>query len=156
MVTELERFWAKVNLDGPIGLLGTPCWVWTEGTYGSGEYGRFYLQGGTRSISAHKYSYLLVSELPEGLVLDHLCRNTLCVNPEHLEAVTQQENVLRGIGITAMEALQTHCKWGHSLEDAFVKDGQRSCRQCRKNNNSKKTRPPAMRSGKMRLRGRQL
>ena len=75
----------------------------------------------------------MVGEIPGGLVLDHLCRNVLCVNPSHLEPVTNRENILRGVGITAQNAQKTQCKWGHpfSGENLFVRpDGERMCRAC--------------------------
>lgn len=66
-----------------------------------------------------------------GLVIDHLCRNKRCVNPEHLEAVTQRTNVLRGVGHAAQRARQTHCKRGHefTFENTLIRQGR--CRQCR-------------------------
>lgn len=73
------------------------CWNFT-GTVTPNGYGNVY--GGHRGaspIKAHRYFYEhMVGEIPDGMVIDHLCRNTLCVNPEHLEPVTQSENVLRG------------------------------------------------------------
>lgn len=68
----------------------TPCWLWA-GTVKSHGYG----QAG-RSARAHRYVYeQLVGPIPDGMVLDHLCCRKTCVNPEHLEAVSQRENVLR-------------------------------------------------------------
>ena len=65
--------------------------------------------------------------------LDHLCRNTRCVNPEHLEAVTQRENILRGIGFAARQARQENCIHGHAFtpENTYVHKGHRYCRACR-------------------------
>jgi HNH endonuclease len=85
-----ERFWAK--LDQQLPLIG--CWEWrgavSDTGYGCFEYER------NRVMSAHRYSYLqLVGAIPSGLVLDHLCRNKRCVNPAHLEPVTQAENLRR-------------------------------------------------------------
>ena len=81
-----QRFWAKVNK--------TPdCWLWTGGKHGYG-YGRFYLHG--RYVRAHRYAYeLLVGAIPSGLVIDHLCRVRVCVNPAHLQPVTHQINCQR-------------------------------------------------------------
>jgi hypothetical protein len=83
-----------VDKDGPDG-----CWLWTGGRAGSTSvYGIF--TSGTRASDpktyAHRYSYeMFVGLIPNDLVIDHLCRNKLCVNPDHLEAVTQQENLAR-------------------------------------------------------------
>ena len=81
-----QRFWAKVNK--------TPdCWLWTGGKTGHG-YGVFSLHG--RDVRAHRAAYeFLVGAIPSGLVIDHLCRVPACVNPEHLQPVTQQINCLR-------------------------------------------------------------
>lgn len=99
--TVLERFWAKVNKDGPsapISWDGAPlpgmCWLW-EGAADAIGYGKF--NPGARLIGAHRYSYQsMVGAIPAGLYLDHLCRNPRCVNPDHLEPVTHAENVRRG------------------------------------------------------------
>lgn len=101
------RFWSKVQK-------GDLCWTWIGGTFTEG-YGAFSPAAGRR-VRAHRYAYeLVVGPIPEGLVLDHLCRNILCVNPAHLEPVTSGENVLRGEGPPAKRARQTHCKRGHPL-----------------------------------------
>ena len=102
---DIDRFWSKVSKsDG--------CWTWLGGLDGKG-YGYFRL--GSRMVGSYRLAYeLLIDPVPDGLVLDHLCRNRKCVNPWHLEPVTNRENVLRGSGITAMQARQTHCKRGHA------------------------------------------
>lgn len=86
-----ERFWANV-------IKGPTCWEWTGAQVGRAneKYGH------TRMGMAHRVAYeLLVGPIPKGLVLDHLCRNRLCVNPAHLEPVTQRTNILRGNGACA-------------------------------------------------------
>ena len=67
-------------------------------------------------VRAHRLTYvLLVGPIQEGLVLDHLCRNRYCVNPQYLEQVTNRKNVLRGSGITAKNAIKAHCVNGHDF-----------------------------------------
>jgi hypothetical protein len=115
-----ERFWAKVDKNGPGG-----CWMWTAGT--ANTYGQFRV-GGQR-VQAHRFSYEMVhGEVALELVMDHLCRRHLCVNPEHLEPVSNEENVARGV--EARGGLKTHCVHGHSLADAYVYKKGRKCRSC--------------------------
>lgn len=132
--TPEERFWAKVDREGPAPdaapHLG-PCWIWTGGLVGGG-YGQFGVTGQWHK-RAHRYAYeLVVGPIPDGLVLDHLCRVRCCVNPAHLEPVTQRENLMRGLG--SWNAGKTHCKRGHEFtpENTYVAPhGKRTCRTCR-------------------------
>ena len=127
--TIAERFWAKVDLAGPNG-----CWLWTAGkdSHGYGVFQVGSLTDGTRrSERAHRWAYeALVDPIPDGLQLDHLCRTPGCVNPDHLEAVTNKENQRRGLrGI-----LYTHCKHGHemtALNTYHRREGWRGCLVCR-------------------------
>ena len=110
-----ERFWPKVT---PTGF----CWEWNAATDARG-YGVFNL--GSRLDRAHRVAWtLLIGEIPAGLVLDHLCRNQSCCNPDHLEPVTQLENMRRN--------RLPHCQRGHSMDDAYERpDGNgRMCRTC--------------------------
>lgn len=84
-----EAMWARVM---PVPESG--CWIWT-GELNRNGYGRVWRLG--RRVMAHRAMYeLLVGPIPEGLVLDHLCRVRCCVNPKHLEPVTVRENTIRG------------------------------------------------------------
>lgn len=82
----IARFWSYVDK--------TPsCWIWTG--WSNGRYPGFSI--GRTKVYAHRFSYELANgPIPEGMTIDHLCRNKMCVNPAHLEAVTNQQNVLRG------------------------------------------------------------
>lgn len=85
------------------------CWIWLSALNDRG-YGQFSKK------HAHRVTYeTFVGPIPEGLVLDHLCRVPCCVNPAHLEPVTHKENILRGVGIAAVNATKTQCKNGHEL-----------------------------------------
>jgi hypothetical protein len=96
-------------------------------------YGKFTISTGIK-ILAHRYAYLMFKgEIPEGLTIDHLCRFTSCVNPDHLEAVTLKVNILRGGTIFAVNSRKTHCHRGHPLEGRNLrinKKGERNCRAC--------------------------
>lgn len=123
--TAMGRFWAKVAID-PSG-----CLVWTASVR-SGGYGQF--AHGGRQVQAHRFAYTaLVGPIPAGLVIDHLCRNRACVAPDHLEPVTNRENLLRGEGPSAVAAAKTHCLNGHLFDEANTwrdSKGKRCCRAC--------------------------
>lgn len=123
-----RRFWGKVEKTDS-------CWVWKGGTHKNGglAYGWFAIrESKSGGISAHRYSYtVLVGEIPSGLQLDHLCRNPLCVNPEHLEPVTGRVNILRGTSPVAKNAAATHCKYGHPFSGDNLRITPRGWRKCR-------------------------
>lgn len=129
-----SRFWSKVDKDGPVPAarpdLG-PCWLWTAAQTGGG-YGYFRVNG--RSVRAHRFAYeLLVGPVPVGLELDHLCRVLACINPDHMEPVTHQVNILRGIGEVARNARKTCCPQGHPYDAEntyWSRRGGRHCRAC--------------------------
>lgn len=105
------------------------CWMWRKATDPNG-YGRFWLDGGMRL--AHRVAYqLLVGPIPAGRVLDHLCRAPGCINPAHLEVVTQRQNVNRGAS-GQRQAARTHCPQDHEYTDAntYRRNGSRFCRRC--------------------------
>lgn len=109
------------------------CWVWQG--YTKGRMGYASISVKNRDRFAHRISYELANgAVPDGLVLDHLCRNVLCVNPDHLEPVTNKENILRGSGITARSAKKTHCPAGHPYTDENTarSRGRRICKTCAK------------------------
>ena len=124
----ISNFWSKVQKTDS-------CWIWT----GSKRYGYGFFGSNYEHRQAHRFSWELHrGPIPEGLQIDHLCRNPSCVNPEHLEPVTQRENILRGVGATAKLAKQTHCKNGHPLsgDNLYLRKGafgfERICRICKK------------------------
>lgn len=137
-----ERFESKVDKNGPVPQhrpdLG-PCWLWTAALTGGG-YGYMRVGSmvdGTRGHArASRVAYeMFRGPIPEGLQLDHLCRVRACVNPDHLEAVTQRVNLLRGETLVAANAKKTHCPNGHplvgdNLDKHSLKRGRRICRAC--------------------------
>ena len=125
---DLARFMQKVVVD-PSG-----CWLWTSTT--NGEYGQFGFS--THTVYAHRVSYQHhVGPMPEGYTIDHLCKVKLCVNPEHLEAVTYRENMRRSGSRKAtslyMRPDQTKC--GAGLHDWIPENLKKNgtswkCRLC--------------------------
>lgn len=119
----MDRFWSKAEIKGI-----DDCWIWKRGLsiggYPRYRKGHFYY--------AHVYAYTLIKgAIPDGLELDHTCRNRSCINPWHLEAVTHQTNMLRGNTFVSIQAKQTSCKNGHSLELSYKHNNRRLCRFCR-------------------------
>lgn len=125
-----RRFWSKVDKTDT-------CWNWTS-TISNG-YGAMTLRIGdnrSRQFTAHRIAYeWLRHPIPNGMVVDHICRNTRCVNPSHLEVVTHVVNTMRGISPFATKARQTHCHKGHEFtpENTYVaSNGTRHCNECRR------------------------
>lgn len=130
-----ERFWRYVQKT-------ETCWTWT-GERARHGYG--VLNIGERRVFAHRISYEMhIGSIPDGLIIDHLCRNTSCVNPDHLEAVTNRVNVLRGVGPSAKNAVKTHCLNGHEFTPTntlrqppnwLEGPDRRGCRECKRKRN---------------------
>ena len=122
----MKRFEDKYVIDSDTG-----CWVWLAGKSTDG-YGRFYYKGKTRN--AHRVAYsLYVGTIDDDLVIDHVCRNKACVNPSHLRAVSQRQNVLENsVGEAAKNINKTHCKHGHEFtpENTYDNHGGRGCITC--------------------------
>lgn len=124
-----ERLWSRIDRRGP-----DECWPWL-GALCEG-YGVIWLGEGRRQLRTHRVAWTLTNgPIPDGLVLDHLCRNRTCCNPAHLEPVTFVENILRGQGAPAINAAKTECVRGHPFDPAntyITARGHRSCRQCQR------------------------
>lgn len=118
-----ERFWEKVAIKGE-----DECWEW-QASFMSSGYGNFRVSLADGWIGAHRMAYLLTKgEIPQGMHLDHLCKNTKCCNPKHLEVVTPDENAFR--------KRKEICKRGHLLvgDNIYTPPGsaRRLCRECRR------------------------
>ena len=127
------RFWAKVKPSGD-------CLVWGGGKTSNG-YGRFGIGSRTdnsrRLVSVHRHVYEdQFGPIPDGLEIDHLCRNPLCVRLDHLEVVTRRENILRSECVSVKNARKTHCPQGHpyagsNLAISLPTSTHSACRRCR-------------------------
>lgn len=107
------------------------CILWT-GFLDRDGYGQFVVDG--RNVRVHRWSYEHhIGPIPDGLVIDHLCRNRACVNAKHMEPVTPLENTRRGVAPTAINARKTACKRGHVFTETntVAVPGGRACRTCR-------------------------
>lgn len=130
----MDKFWPNVNKT-------ESCWLWT-GAVNSKGYGIFYYGG--KNWVTHRLAYeKLIGAVPEGLELDHRCRQRNCCRPDHLEPVTHKENMSRG-----KWASRTHCKNGHEFSGdnlIVTKNSGRKCRECTRVNEGKKNMAADMR-----------
>ncbi len=122
-----KRFWKSVEKN-------KKCWLW-KSALSAGGYGVFGIDN--KIIYVHRFSYELhKGKIPKDKQIDHLCRNRSCVNPDHLELVTQKENTARGEGISAKYSKRTRCKNGHRLSgDNLIQyscRGGRICKICKR------------------------
>jgi len=134
-----ERFMAKVEYDPNGG-----CWLWAGANDGGRGYGRFRASHALATTQAHRASYLLFCDaIPNGLEIDHRCRVPACVNPDHLEAVTREENMRRadksglaygGNAHGARLTAKPHCPQGHEYAAnlALTPKGWRYCMECKR------------------------
>lgn len=117
----IEHFWTRVNLAGP-----GDCWEWTHGKQNG--YGRYVMNGGT--LNAHRIAWeSLNGPIPEGLTVDHLCRNRGCQNVAHMELVTGAENTRRANTRTAPA-----CRNGHPYPEGWADrpNKKKGCPTCQK------------------------
>src|SRR5437867_1113974 len=126
----VRRFWANIEKM-------ESCWLW-KGGHNTDGYAEITIN--RRPYGAHRFAYELINgSIPNGLTIDHLCRNPGCVNPEHLEAVTMNENLKRSpIQVTTINAKKTHCPKGHLLKEGNLviwllkRYGWRNCLTCKR------------------------
>ncbi|MFI1942236.1 HNH endonuclease signature motif containing protein [Streptomyces purpureus] len=134
MTTVRERLMKNTDRSGA-------CWLWTKAL---DRHGYAEIKIDRRHYLAHRVSYeLFVGPIPPGLVIDHLCRVRSCLNPAHLEPVTNRENVLRGEGLAAQNAAKAHCPQGHPYDEANTilrPSGSRRCRACHNASTNRKVR----------------
>lgn len=130
-----EKLWERIRQSGS-------CWLWTgittkaagadRGKRKASRYGILYFDG--RLYRAHRTMWeLLRDQIPDGYVIDHLCGNTLCVNPSHLEPVTNKENIRRGGSVSAHNSRKTHCPKEHEYTKENTRidvNGHRHCKKC--------------------------
>lgn len=131
-MVNIEDLPAKISSN--ISVASNGCWEWKR--YLTLGYGHMMVN--RKMYQAHRLIFeMFIHKIPKGLVLDHLCRNRKCVNPEHLEAVTMQVNILRGEGLAAKQARRNHCIRGHLFEK---RGGIRICVICMRERCKKATR----------------
>lgn len=137
-----ERVLSRLIID-PSG-----CLIWA-GSLNSTGYGQ--VEHEHRALYVHRLMYeWFVGPIPDGLHIDHLCRNRACGAPAHLEAVTPKVNILRGDGPSASQARRDHCEQGHEYDlfNTYWRDDRHGGRQCRAcNRASQRARRAAKKAG---------
>lgn len=134
MIKEMNdtRFIKKIIHDGG-------CWIWTA-CKGADGYGQYW--NGSKMVRAHRHAYeAIIGAIPAKHVLDHLCRRPLCVNPAHLEPVTNKVNLERGVHANRSK---THCKQGHQFlgSNLYIDPtGHRRCQVCARTSRNKQPTP---------------
>ncbi len=129
-IRQAKTFWSHVSVVGNV----CECWEWKSYKYNG--YGQVRID--KKLLKAHRVAYeLTIGSIPDGLVIDHLCRNPSCVNPWHLEPVTQKENTARGLIMDRFREWCdsiTHCPRGHEYSDdnIRIRNGKKikDCRSC--------------------------
>ncbi len=126
-------FWSRVEVKNT-----KECWNW-KGPVASHGYGDMQVNDGQRyrHLRAHRVSmHLFGNVIPEGMVVDHQCKNKLCVNPAHLRIVTSKTNSLENsVSVTARNNAKTHCIRGHEFNESntykLIGKSGRQCRECK-------------------------
>lgn len=134
LLTTEDRFWSKVNKDGPSHYDLNPCWLWLGSKNDSG-YG--ILRINRKTISTHRYSYIIHKGfIPLGMKVCHSCDIPVCVNPDHLWLGTDADNAkdkaLKGRAMN-VNTFKTHCPQNHEYNEAntyISPSGGRKCREC--------------------------
>lgn len=143
-----RRLWPKIDASGD-------CWEWTRAVDkgGYGVFGYLHTTDTTRNGRVHRIVWnILVGPIPQGLVMDHLCRNHRCCNPDHLEPVTDAVNLSRSLATyQAIRRQMLACGKGHPFDEANtyvdVRPNGVITRQCRKcHNNHEKARTARLRA----------
>ena len=130
-LTVIHRFFNKIQIEPT-----NNCWIWfgsIGGDLRKTSYGRLFYN--SKNVMAHRFSYEFFNKkvIQVGNEIDHICRNSLCVNPKHLQEITALENTMRNNNPMSINARKTHCIRGHKLSGKNLytaKNGTRKCITC--------------------------